>query len=111
MRRFTELFVSIDQTTKTNAKVSAIVNYLANSDDRSALYAIALLIGDGPERPVKTAALMAWPDSPAGIPDWLFEPSDHIVGDLAEPIVLAPPPQAEPGQAFTLPHVVDELAN
>lgn len=111
MRRFTELFVSIDQTTKTNAKVSAIVNYLANSDDRSALYAIALLIGNRPRRPVKTAALKAWAASAAGIPDWLFETSYHIVGDLAEAIALALPPQAEPGQAFTLPHVVDELAN
>src|SRR5690606_3471656 len=111
MRRFTELFIAIDQTTKTNAKVSAIVSYLANSDDRSALYAIALLIGNRPRRPVKTADLKEWAASAAGIPDWLFEASYHIVGDLAEAIALALPPQAESGQAFTLPHIVDELVN
>lgn len=111
MKRFTELFIAIDQTTKTNAKVSAIVNYLENSDDRSALYAIALLIGNRPRRPVKTADLKGWAASAAGIPSWLFEASYHVVGDLAEAIALVLPPQAEPGQAFTLPQVVDELAN
>src|SRR5690606_8036165 len=111
MKRFTELFIAIDQTTKTNAKVNAIVNYLENSDDRTALYAIALLIGNRPRRPVKTADLKGWAASAAGIPSWLFEASYHVVGDLAEAIALVLPPQAEPGQAFTLPQVVDELAN
>lgn len=110
MKRFTELFVAIDQTTKTNAKVNAIVDYLANSDDRSALHAIALLIGNRPRRPVKTADLKAWAASAAGIPDWLFEASYHIVGDLAEAIALVLPPQVEHGHALTLPHVVDDLA-
>ncbi|HWK99716.1 MAG TPA: hypothetical protein VNQ55_07210, partial [Parapedobacter sp.] len=111
MKRFTALFIAIDQTTRTNAKVGPIVNYLADSDDKSALYAIALLIGNRLRRPVKTADLKEWAASAAGIPNWLFEASYHIVGDLAEAIALVLPPQAKPGEAFTLPHVVDELAN
>src|SRR5690606_29341918 len=63
-----------------------------------------------PRRPVKTADLKAWAASAAGIPDWLFEASYHIVGDLAEAIALMLPPQVEHGHAFTLPHVVDDLA-
>ena len=111
MKRFTALFIAIDQTTRTNAKVAAIVNYLADSDDRSALYAIALLTGNWPRRPVKTAELKAWAASAAGIPDWLFEASYHIVGDLAEAIALTLPQQAEAGHVYTLPHVVTELAD
>ncbi|MEC3879652.1 ATP-dependent DNA ligase [Parapedobacter sp. 10938] len=110
MKRFTELFTAIDQTTKTNVKVAAIVNYLTDSDDRNNLHTIALLIGNRPRRPVKTADLKGWAAAAAGIPDWLFEASYHIVGDLAEAIALVLPPPMASGNAFTLPSIVDELA-
>ncbi len=109
MKRFTQLFTAIDQTTKTNEKVAAIVSYLAESDDRSALYAIALLIDNRPRRPVKTSALKEWAAAIAGIPDWLFEESYHIVGDLAEAIALVLPPDAPSGRDYRLPDVIDEL--
>ncbi|RQP13409.1 MAG: hypothetical protein EAS52_19645 [Parapedobacter sp.] len=110
MKRFAELFVAIDQTTKTNEKVAAIVRYLADSDDRSSLYAIALLIGNRPRRPVKTSDLKAWATSAAGIPDWLFEESYHIVGDLAEAIALMLPPNLLSEHDYRLPDVVVQLA-
>src|SRR5690606_38315951 len=111
MKRFTELFTAIDQTTKTNAKVAAIVSYLADSDDRNSLYAIALLIGNRPRRPVKTTDLKTWAANAADIPDWLFDESYHIVGDLAEAIALVLPPRADSGHALTLPDVIDEMAS
>lgn len=111
MKRFTELFTAIDQTTKTNAKVAAIVSYLADSDDRNSLYAIALLIGNRPRRPVKTTDLKTWAANAADIPNWLFDESYHIVGDLAEAIALVLPPRADSGHALTLPDVIDEQAS
>lgn len=111
MKRFTELFTTIDQTTKTNAKVTAIVRYLADSDDKNRLYAIALLMGNRPRRPVKTAALKMWAASVAGIPGWLFDESYHIVGDLAEAIALVLPPNSQPEHVLTLPDVIDQLAD
>ncbi|SEL15917.1 ATP-dependent DNA ligase [Parapedobacter koreensis] len=109
MKLFTQLFVTIDQTTKTNDKVAAIVDYLRHSDDRSSLYAIALLIGNRPKRPVKTADLKLWAADMSEIPYWLFEESYHIVGDLAEAIALMLPPHA-PTRDYQLPEVITQLA-
>lgn len=110
MKRFTELFTAIDQTTKTNEKVAAIVSYLMESDDRNSLYAIALLIGNRPRRPVKTSYLKEWAAAAAGIPVWLFEESYHIVGDLAEAIALVLPPDLFSRCDYRLPDVIDELS-
>lgn len=110
MKRFTQLFTAIDQTTKTNEKVAAIVSYLSESDDRNILYTIALLIGNRPRRPVKTSHLKEWAATAAGIPDWLFEESYHIVGDLAEAIALVLPSAPPSRRDFRLPEVIDELA-
>jgi len=111
MKRFTELFAEIDHTTKTNAKVAALVKYLAENDDRTILYAVALLIGNRPRRPVTTSALKSWASQEAGIPEWLFEASYHIVGDLAEAIALVLPPPAPSGHRYALPEVIEELAD
>ncbi|MFC3197450.1 ATP-dependent DNA ligase [Parapedobacter deserti] len=110
MKRFTRLFTAIDQTTKTNEKIAAIVSYLADSSDRHNLYAIALLIGNRPRRPVRTSDLKAWAAEAAGIPDWLFEESYHIVGDLAEAISLVLPPNPLSKNDYRLPDVIDELS-
>jgi len=110
MKRFTQLFTAIDQTTKTNEKVAAIVSYLSESDDRNILYTIALLIGNRPRRPVKTSHLKEWAATAAGIPDWLFEESYHIVGDLAEAIARVLPSDSPSRSDYQLPEVIDELA-
>lgn len=110
MKRFAELFTAIDQTTKTNEKVAAMVSYLADSDDRSNLYAVALLIGNRPRRPVKTSDLKLWAAEAAGIPDWLFEESYHVVGDLAEAIALVLPLAPFSTSDYQLPDVIDELS-
>jgi len=110
MKRFAELFTAIDQTTKTNEKVAAIADYLADSDDRNSLYAIALLIGNRPRRPIKTSDLKNWAAEMAGIPEWLFEESYHIVGDLAEAITLVLPPNLPSTHAYQLPDIIDGLS-
>src|SRR5690606_23800076 len=94
----------------TNEKVAAIVSYLVDSDDRNSLYAIALLIGNRPRRPVKTSDLKEWAAAAAGIPDWLFEESYHIVGDLAEAIALVLPSDSPSRSDYQLPEVIEELA-
>ncbi|WP_353197748.1 ATP-dependent DNA ligase [Parapedobacter defluvii] len=110
MRQFTDLFTAIDQTTKTNEKVAAIVRYLTDRNDRGKLYAIALLIGNRPRRPVKTTDLKRWAAEIAEIPDWLFEESYHIVGDLAEAIALVLPSDLYSRNEYQLPDVIDELS-
>ena len=108
MRLFTQLFEAIDQTTKTNAKVAALAAYFKNATDEDILYAIALLIGNRPRRPVKTAELKVWAAELAAIPDWLFDESYYIAGDLAETIALLLPPPAQPG-TLELHTVINDL--
>lgn len=91
MKAFAELFTAIDQTTKTNAKVDALVEYFSVADERDAVWAVALLSGNRPKRTVKTAELKSWCYDLAGVAEWLFEESYHIVGDLAETITLLLP--------------------
>lgn len=85
---FVQLFEDIDGTTKTSAKVSAMVKYLARATDDDKLFAIAVLIGNKPKRPIKTTDLRLWASEESGIPLWLLEESYYIVGDLAETITL-----------------------
>lgn len=95
MKEFATLFTRLDQTTKTNAKVAALAEYFARTDDRDRLWTIALLSRRRPKRTVNTTLLRQWGAEMAGIPPWLFEESYHIVGDLAETIALVLPPPAE----------------
>jgi len=84
MKYFTELFQAIDASTKTNDKVAALVHYFQKAPDVDKVWAIALLTGNKPKRPVKTTELRIWAAEITGIPLWLIEESYYVVGDLAE---------------------------
>jgi DNA ligase 1 len=92
MRLFTELFRNIDQTTSTNNKVAAMVDYFNRASDIDKIHTIAILTGNRPKRPVKTTLLKDWATEAAGISPWLFEECYYVVGDLAETIGLVLPP-------------------
>jgi DNA ligase-1 len=91
MKKFSELFTELDQTTKTNAKIDALADYFAVSPADDALWAVALLTGKKPKRTVKTSELKLWSMQLSGISEWMFEESYHVVGDLAETITLLLP--------------------
>ena len=96
MKRFTALYTTIDQTTKTNAKVAALADYFRDAPEEDRLWTIALFSGRRPKRAITTTRLREWAAERAGIPLWLFEESYPIVGDLAETIALVLP---EPGRS------------
>jgi DNA ligase-1 len=91
MKAFAELYTAIDETTKTNAKVDALVNYFSQAEEKDAIWSVALLIGKRPKRTIKSGELKEWCIQQAKIPAWLFEESYHVVGDLAETITLCLP--------------------
>lgn len=91
MKQFADLFQQLDQTTKTNEKVRALAQYFEASSDPDKVWAIALLGGKRPKRTLSAARLREWAAWSAGIPEWLFEQSYHVVGDLAETIALLLP--------------------
>lgn len=95
MKDFVALFESLDGTTKTNQKIEAMVQYFQEAEDTDKLFAIAILIGNKPKRPIKTTDLRLWASEVSGTPLWLVEESYYIVGDLAETISLILPPNKE----------------
>ncbi|MEI4260343.1 ATP-dependent DNA ligase [Roseovarius sp. D0-M9] len=94
MKRFTALYATIDQTTKTNTKVAALAAYFGAAPEADCLWTIALFSGRRPRRAITTTKLRVWAAERAGIPLWLFEEAYPIVGDLAETIALVLPPPA-----------------
>ena len=102
MHQFSALFTALDQTTKTNAKVAALAAYFNTAPEDDRLWTIALLSGRRPKRTITVSKLREWAAEVAGIPQWLFEESYPIVGDLAETIALIlPEPKSRFEQSLT----------
>lgn len=91
MKQFARLFRELDQTTKTNAKLQALVQYFNHAPDQDKMWTIALFSHRRPRRTVNTTLLRNWAASFANIPEWLFNESYDMVGDLAETIALITP--------------------
>lgn len=108
MKAFADLYAQLDQTTSTNEKVSAMADYFSKSEDKDGAWAVALLTGRRPKRPVRTNDLKVWATELAKIPFWLFEESYSVVGDLAETISLLIPSYHE-DQNKSLHAVMEEI--
>ncbi len=91
MKHFTNLFLALDQTTKTTVKVQSLVDFFNAASDSDKVWAIALFTHRRPRRTVTTSLLREWAAEKAGIPLWLFEETYHVVGDLAETIAKVLP--------------------
>ncbi|WKV11744.1 ATP-dependent DNA ligase [Marivirga harenae] len=88
MKEFAQLITSLDQSTKTSEKVNALKNYFLSADDKDKIWTLALFTDRKPQRAVTTSLLKDWVIEWVGIPEWLFQESYHVVGDLAETIAL-----------------------
>jgi DNA ligase-1 len=91
MNLFAQLYTGLDETTKTNVKIQALVEYFKIAPPQDAIWAIRFLIGRKPKQAVPTRKLKQWAAEIAEIPFWLFEASYDVVGDLAETITLVLP--------------------
>ncbi len=91
MKQFAALFASLDQTNKTIEKVGYLKEYFREASDQDKLWVLALFSHKGPRRQVNATLLRRWSAEAANVPDWLFEESYHVVGDLAETMALLLP--------------------
>jgi DNA ligase-1 len=91
VKDFANLYRSLDETTSTNRKIDAMVDYFRRISGEDAIWAISFLIGRKPRRVIPTRKLMQWAAELAEVPDWLFDASYDVVGDLAETITLMLP--------------------
>ncbi|HEX8737638.1 MAG TPA: ATP-dependent DNA ligase [Pyrinomonadaceae bacterium] len=108
MKEFTDLYLALDQTNKTNEKVEAMVRYFSEASAEDAAWAIYFLSGRKPRQIVPTAKLRAWAAEIAGVEDWLFELSYDAVGDLGETIALLLPDNSAEGTELPLSYWVEK---
>jgi DNA ligase-1 len=91
MRRFADLFETLDTTTSTTAKVEAMSAYFKTATPQDAAWAAFILIGRRVKRSVGPALLRRWLFEESQLPAWLVEETYGSVGDLAETIALLIP--------------------
>ena len=91
MRRFAALFLDLDQTNKTNVKINLLTEYFQVAPDKDKLWVLAIFTGKRPKRQLKISLIKKWVTELSGLPDWLFNESYNVVGDLAETIALILP--------------------
>jgi DNA ligase-1 len=92
VKAFADLYRALDETTKTNEKVEALVGYFKAVSPAESAWAVYFLIGRKPRQLVPTRLLCSWAIELGGIPEWLFSESYDAVGDLAETMALLLPP-------------------
>ncbi|MEO5819830.1 MAG: ATP-dependent DNA ligase [Vicinamibacteraceae bacterium] len=88
MKAFADLFAALDGTTPTNAKVLAIVRYLAAAPAGDAAWAVFFLTGRRLKRLLPYRAISAWTLVLAGLDEWLLGECYAVVGDGAETATL-----------------------
>ncbi|WP_194789309.1 ATP-dependent DNA ligase [Pseudomonas sp. UFMG81] len=93
MKAFAELYLRLDATTSSNAKLQALREYFANAPPDDAAWAVYFLAGGRPRQLVPNRLLRELATQQAGLPAWLFEESYQAVGDLAETVSLLLPEQ------------------
>lgn len=86
MKRFTQLFLELDRTTRTSEKLGALERYFSEAHPRDAAWALALLAGQRLTRVVKTATVASAAIAESGIPGWLLDECTEAVGDFSETI-------------------------
>ena len=91
MRRFADLYAALDASNKTSDKVAAMRDYFAAAPPEDAAWAVYFLTGRRPRQVVSTRNLRTWAMLAANIPEWLFDESHEVVGDLAEAVALLLP--------------------
>ena len=92
MKAFTQLYLDIDSTTKTNQKIEFLAAYFQEADPADAAWALFFLTGQRIPRAVNTRLLREAIVEASGYPLWLVEECYDTVGDLAETVSLLHPP-------------------
>jgi DNA ligase 1 len=88
MQRFCQLYEALDATTRTNAKVAAMVRYFEAAPAEDAAWAVFFLTGQRLKRLISGRTLREWVLWHTGLPEWLVADAYAAVGDSAETVAL-----------------------
>ncbi|GAA4321456.1 ATP-dependent DNA ligase [Pigmentiphaga soli] len=91
MKAFVDLYVALESTTSSRAKLDALAAYFRGAPPADAAWAVYFMAGGKPRQLVPARLLRDIARAAAGIPEWLFEESYQAVGDMAETIALLLP--------------------
>ncbi|HEY4373662.1 MAG TPA: ATP-dependent DNA ligase [Burkholderiales bacterium] len=94
MKAFADLYLALDSTTSSNAKLAAMEAYFRAAAPEDAAWAVYFLAGGKPRQLVPSKVMREFAQRSAGIAEWLFNESYLAVGDLAETIALLSPQPA-----------------
>jgi DNA ligase-1 len=108
MKAFAQLFLSLDETNKTNEKVRVLKDYFNSVPDTDKIHMLALFTGRRPKRPINSTLIRNYAIEASHIPVWLFEESYQVVGDLAETMTLLMP-ESEVSSNKTLTEWIAEI--
>ncbi len=108
MKRFTQLFLAVDRTTRTSEKTVALRDYFAEAPSEDAAWALAVLTGNKLIRRVSYKRLRQWASEVTGYDDWLLSECHSSVGDLSETLALILPPPRHPRDDEPLHRVIEE---
>ena len=110
MQRFSQLYADLDRTTRTNAKVRAMVGYFREVPPEDAAWAVFFLTGQRLKRLISGRVLRDWALNATGLPEWLATDAHAAVGDSAETVsLLVDQGLVEPtGEAFSLSQWMEE---
>ena len=70
MKAFATLYLRLDATTSSNAKLEALRDYFATAPAEDAAWAVYFLAGGRPRQLVPTRVLREQATARAGLPDW-----------------------------------------
>jgi DNA ligase-1 len=95
MKRFTELFGALEQTTRTTEKVAALETYFREVPAADAAWALQFLCGRTMPRLIPSRNLWDWLAEESQLPGWLIAECADAVGDAAETMALLAPPATQ----------------
>ena len=108
MKAFSDLYATLDATTKTGVKVQALADYFRAVAPADGAWAVYFLSGRKLRQVVPRRHMIAWAAEAAGVEPWLFEECYHAVGDTAETIALLLPEPSVPSN-WSLSQWVERL--
>lgn len=86
MNAFVQLFFDLEQTQSTREKVHVLVRYFQQTGETEGCWVPALFLGKTGLKRISSRILKEAAMEVAEIPEWLFQETYQVVGDLAETI-------------------------
>jgi len=108
MRRFTRLYLDLDETNRTSEKVAALEAYFRAVDPADGAWALVCLAGKRLRRAVSSTLMRDAAAAASGTPAWLVDECYESVGDLSETLALLLP-DAPPDPTLTLTRVFEDI--